>query len=559
MAVTDTFDRDTDRFVQWLVARGVQISPKVAVHDFRSANQGRGVIALADINPDEVLFSIPRGAVLSVDADTAREFVAKVPEVEQLDGWMALIVYMMYHAGQGEASPFAPYFNVLPTDFSTLMFWDAKEAEELLAGSTLVSKIGKQEAEESFHKTLGPVFEAHPEVFASIDTSVDAFHRVGSLIMAYSFDVGRYSPDTNMEEDAEDAEDANTSHMSVDVNEENNADEEEEPADDDHDHDTTHETIEVGDDFDLDSDSDPDDDEFPVKAMVPLADTLNAHSKLHNAHLVHEGACLVMRATAPIPQGAQVYNTYGDFPNGDLLRRYGYVETGGTDADIVEVPVADIVAAFEAVAAQGTSSAKPQPLKEGAVMELINQLAEWEHDILEIVDDAYELPVSGAPPSELLVLAAFLTLAVFRPREYKALKRTIKAPSATEATVRPVLKRLLKTLAKHAAQGTLLADTRVVLDSLCHARLARYHSNVAAEATAAVETQSDAENTRVVLSREGMAAQVLAGEVAILERTRAWLAAAPIVPTDSVDLVQKDAPSAGAKKTDRKMKKRAKW
>jgi len=64
-----------------------------------------------------------------------------------------------------------------------------------------------------------------------------------------------------------------------------------------------------------------------------------------------------MVAIAPIPAGAQIWNTYGDCPNQELLRRYGYVdvvplndndndsstgETVGNPADIAEVK-ADVV------------------------------------------------------------------------------------------------------------------------------------------------------------------------------------------------------------------------
>jgi N-lysine methyltransferase SETD6 len=45
-----------------------------------------------------------------------------------------------------------------------------------------------------------------------------------------------------------------------------------------------------------------------------------------------------MRSIKPISKGDQIYNTYGELPNGDLLRRYGYVIPGSRD-DLVEIPV----------------------------------------------------------------------------------------------------------------------------------------------------------------------------------------------------------------------------
>lgn len=43
-----------------------------------------------------------------------------------------------------------------------------------------------------------------------------------------------------------------------------------------------------------------------------------------------------MRSIKPINKGDQIYNTYGNLPNHDLLRRYGYVLPGSKD-DLVEI------------------------------------------------------------------------------------------------------------------------------------------------------------------------------------------------------------------------------
>jgi SET domain-containing protein 6 len=43
-----------------------------------------------------------------------------------------------------------------------------------------------------------------------------------------------------------------------------------------------------------------------------------------------------MRSIRPIVEGDQIYNTYGNLHNADLLRRYGYVIPGSRD-DLVEI------------------------------------------------------------------------------------------------------------------------------------------------------------------------------------------------------------------------------
>jgi len=49
-----------------------------------------------------------------------------------------------------------------------------------------------------------------------------------------------------------------------------------------------------------------------------------------------------MRSIRPIAKDEQIYNTYGNLPNADLLRRYGYVIPGSRD-DLVEVSAEMII------------------------------------------------------------------------------------------------------------------------------------------------------------------------------------------------------------------------
>nr|CDI54333.1 set domain-containing protein [Melanopsichium pennsylvanicum 4] len=70
--------------------------------------------------------------------------------------------------------------------------------------------------------------------------------------------------------------------------------------------------------------------------MTPMADMLNARFESDNARLFYKSHVLEMRATKPIFPGEQIYNTYADPPNSDLLRRYGHVDEPN-GSDIVEL------------------------------------------------------------------------------------------------------------------------------------------------------------------------------------------------------------------------------
>lgn len=49
-----------------------------------------------------------------------------------------------------------------------------------------------------------------------------------------------------------------------------------------------------------------------------------------------------MMTTSFIPAGAQIFNTYADPPNSDLLRRYGHVDEEN-EADLVELGLEGVV------------------------------------------------------------------------------------------------------------------------------------------------------------------------------------------------------------------------
>jgi len=89
-------------------------------------------------------------------------------------------------------------------------------------------------------------------------------------------------------------------------------------------------------------------------AVIMSVFTFNSQSVLtpSQARLFYEKDSLNMVAVKPIKHGEQIWNTYGDLPNAELLRRYGHVDiipldqSGlfpyGNPSDDVEIP-ADLV------------------------------------------------------------------------------------------------------------------------------------------------------------------------------------------------------------------------
>lgn len=126
---------------------------------------------------------------------------------------------MLHEYFNGNASNWAPYFGVLPSAFNTLMFWEQDELAELQA-SAVVEKIGKESADMMFVNELVPVIQEFAEIFFAGDEKAKEraaamkeppnlmlMHKMGSLIMAYAFDVEPASQEKDVDEEGYASED----------------------------------------------------------------------------------------------------------------------------------------------------------------------------------------------------------------------------------------------------------------------------------------------------------------------------------------------------------------
>lgn len=275
--------------------------------------------AAAITQADTLLFSLPRTLLLNTSNSSLPSLLpdGAFATLAENGGWTPLILCMMYESLRPSGtSKWAPYFDLLPApgSFDSLMFWSETELEDL-QGSLVLSKIGLEEAEHEYKETLLPFVAEHEAILGSKgDYTMERFHWCGSLILSRSFHVD-VKDDGKQEQDDEDSDDEEEERESVDD-----------------------------------------------VAMVPMADLLNAKSGCDNvsctmtrvrrlladsvaflqARLFYEPLTLNMMSTTNIPRGAQIFNTYADPPNSDLLRRYGHVDDVN-QADLVEVGLETVV------------------------------------------------------------------------------------------------------------------------------------------------------------------------------------------------------------------------
>ncbi|KAI0935355.1 hypothetical protein AcV7_003817 [Taiwanofungus camphoratus] len=342
--MTPIDDTQFEHLITWFCAQNGTVDTAVmGLAHF--PNHGRGAVALQDIPEGHTLFTIPRDLTLSTRTSSLPTRVGREAwrQFGLGTGWVGLILCMMWEESLGSSSKWSEYLSSLPASFNTPMFWSEEEVQEL-SGTAVVDKIGRSEAERDYYKKLIPAIESRPDLFPAELTpkyfSLERYHMMGSRILSRSFHVEPWR-----EENEEYTIETNNRILEVDVM--SDASHQHEPLD------AQVDPVGVGDDEGEDDETVDDDDmEDPADVtMVPMADMLNASFEAENAKLFYEKFHLKMVTTKPIKAGEQIWNTYGDPPNSDLLRRYGYVDVvplrppqqgEGNPADVVEIR-ADLV------------------------------------------------------------------------------------------------------------------------------------------------------------------------------------------------------------------------
>ncbi|KAF8837690.1 SET domain-containing protein [Paxillus ammoniavirescens] len=303
-------------------------------------DSGRGAIALCDIPIGHTLFTLPRVLTLSTRTSPLPAlFGLGAWRAHRLHrGWVGLILCIMWEdawaherAADGDSedktktdAKWAPYIRTLPSTFDTPMFWNAEELEEL-KGTAVIDKIGRDDAERAYWESVVPAIKTSPVLFPPSHHdkwyTLDAYHCAGSRILSRSFTVSRWTNDGEGEgegdhegEGADDAEEEEASGANTSLGSAMEVDDPQQPSHED-----------AGSVSDSDSEDEDEEDPSDV-AMVPMADLLNARWGSENAKLFYEPLVLRMTTTKGIKQGEQIFNTYGDPPNSDLLRRYGHVD-----------------------------------------------------------------------------------------------------------------------------------------------------------------------------------------------------------------------------------------
>uniref|UniRef100_A0A3Q4BU78 N-lysine methyltransferase SETD6 n=1 Tax=Mola mola TaxID=94237 RepID=A0A3Q4BU78_MOLML len=263
-----------------------------------------GMLATDEIEEGEVLFTIPRSALLHQGTSKVSAVLEKEKSsLESSSGWVPLLLALLYEYTSPQ-SHWRPYLS-LWTDFKTLdlpMFWPTEERDALLRGTGISEAVNRDLANirREYMDVVLPFITKHPHLWSPDTHTLGLYMQLVAFVMAYSF------------QEPQEGED----------------DDEEEAA------------------------SPP--------MMVPMADMLN-HVSNHNANLEFTPDCLKMVSVRPIQKGEEVFNTYGEMANWQLLHMYGFTEPYRSNSnDTADIPVANLYR----VATQGIQSDLDRQLME---------------------------------------------------------------------------------------------------------------------------------------------------------------------------------------------------
>ncbi|XP_061679472.1 N-lysine methyltransferase setd6 isoform X2 [Syngnathoides biaculeatus] len=285
-------DAPLQNFLRWCDSVGLELSTKV-----RLSKEGTvadyGMLAQDNIEEGEVLFTIPRSALLHqgtthVSALLEREKIS----LASTSGWVPLLLALLYEYTTAH-SHWKAYLS-LWTDFKLLdhpMFWSKEERDKLLRGTGIPEAVDKDLAniQREYRDVVLPFIAKHPDIWNPCMHTLDLYTQLVAFVMAYSFQEPQEENDDDDDGEDDETEEAPTPPM-----------------------------------------------------MVPMADMLNHVSK-HNANLEFTAETLKMVCVRPIKKGEEVFNTYGQMANWQLLHMYGFTQPHGDNTDdTADIAVANL-------------------------------------------------------------------------------------------------------------------------------------------------------------------------------------------------------------------------
>lgn len=268
--VDDCAELSLNRFLQWCAQIGLVLSAKVTVSHTGTVAE-YGMLAKDDIEEEEVLFMVPRKAILHQGSSKISAVLDKEKQLlENASNWVPLLLALL-HEYTSTQSHWRPYLS-LWNDFRKLdhpMFWSKEERDALLQGTGIPEAVDRDldKIHKEYSDVVFPLITKYPEYWPPYTVTLELYTQLVAFVMAYSFQEPH-------EEDDDEDEQENAPNPPM---------------------------------------------------MVPMADMLN-HIANHNANLEFTPDSLKMVSVRQIRKGEEIFNTYGQMANWQLLHMYGFTE-----------------------------------------------------------------------------------------------------------------------------------------------------------------------------------------------------------------------------------------
>ncbi|XP_042299803.1 N-lysine methyltransferase SETD6-like isoform X2 [Sceloporus undulatus] len=177
-------------FLGWCSEQGLELSGKVCVSREGTAAD-YGLLAQEDLEAGEVLFSVPRTALLSQHTSPLAPLLEKEQaSLESQSGWVPLLLSLL-HESTASNSHWAPYLSLWPnfTNLDHPMFWSSEERKRLLQGTGVPEAVDRDLAsiQKEHSSIVLPFMKVHPDLFSPKAHSLELYKRLVAFVMAYSF------------------------------------------------------------------------------------------------------------------------------------------------------------------------------------------------------------------------------------------------------------------------------------------------------------------------------------------------------------------------------------
>ncbi|CAN6675155.1 ribosomal lysine N-methyltransferase 3 [Trichomonascus vanleenenianus] len=344
---SEQIDDKYQELVKWMVENKIDLSSSLNIAPSKLG--GYGVFANKKIPKETLLLTVPKKCVLS----PATCGIANLLEEHELDGMIGLTVAYMFERAQKEKSPWYPFLQTIdetPTKQSLPRFW-AEEQQEWLTGTQAERMGGLDESEVSvaYEQVIEPFVSKYKSLFEGIPSysTLDGYKTALMNVCSRAFEVDYFrglslvpgaclfnhsdSEDVHFEAESQVCDACGNAyycdHIAYEEYVEARRAAGEPVSDDDEDY-------EEGDDSEFEDISDEEEEQENGSAINDMSNFVDEEPGEEALQLIDvneededsdsdEDTCDI-RTIRNISSGKEIFNSYGDMPNGILISRYGF-------------------------------------------------------------------------------------------------------------------------------------------------------------------------------------------------------------------------------------------